>query len=315
MSAVRRLRGLARFASRFVLLLAVTTLLVFIALAVLPGDAVTQQLGLQADETRAAQLRAAYGLDRSVLPRYAEWVSSALRGEFGVVLQTGLPVGQVITHPLERSLMLAVAALLATLLLGATVGIAAGLRAGSRTDRALMSGTMLAISTPEFIVGTALVALFAASLGWLPAVSVVPAGSTLAHHPELLVLPVATLALVAGSMLARQVRALIARENERPHVEAARLAGIPEHRVIVRHLLPGVVSPGAQLVAGVVPYLVGGAVVVERVFGFPGLGSLLVQAVVAREPFLTMAAATILLTISLLAFLTADALTRTERDL
>lgn len=301
---------LARSIGRFTLLMVTITFVVFIAVTLLPGDAASQQLGLRQDEDRLGRLRTELGLDRHPLTRYADWAWGVLGGDFGNVLQTGLPVTQVMAGPLSRTLLLAALALIAALLIGTALGIAAGVSSGSRLDRGLMTGAMLTISTPEFIIGTLLVLVFAGWLGWLPAVSVLPAGSSLLQHPQLLVLPVCALALVAGAVLARQFRALVANEYARPHIEAARLAGIPEHRVITRHLLPGIAAPAAQLIAGVTPYLLGGAVVVERVFGFPGLGSLLVQAVSTREPFLTMAATTVILVLSLIAFLSADLLAK-----
>ena len=165
---------------------------------------------------------------------------------------------------------------------------------------------------PEFVVATGAVLLFASVLGWLPAVSLVPAGGSTLERPEILVLPVLTIVIVGSAMLIRLVRPVVAREAASAHVEAARLAGLHPARVLLRHLIPGALAPAAQASAVVVPYLVGGTVIVERAFSYPGLGSILVQAISNREQGLLMACALIVVPITVLAYRTADLATGLE---
>lgn len=128
--------------------------------------------------------------------------------------------------------------------------------------------------------------------------------------PIIMVLPIVAISLIGACTLVRPVRAVVERENQTLHVESARLSGLPERRVIVKNLLPGIVAPVAQSAASVVPYLIGGTVIIESLFSFPGLGTLLVNAVLNREPDLLMACSTVVIAVSLAAFWIADGLGR-----
>lgn len=280
--------------------------LVFLALDALPGDAATQRLGASASESAAEELRAAYGLDRGVLVRFASWAAGLLHGDLGQVLATGVPVGDALPVALGRTAVLLVLGVLGIAVLGVGGGVLAGISAGRLRDRALSTGALLAICTPEFVIGTATVLVFATWWGALPAVSLVPAGGTVLQAPEVLVLPALTLTLVGSGVLLRQVRAVVAEQDAGAHVEAARLAGLPERRVILRHLMPGARRPVLQACASLVPYLVGGTVVVERVFAFPGIGSMLVSAVQNREPDVVMACTLLVVTLTVTAYAVAD---------
>lgn len=284
----------------------VVSLLLFLGLNLLPGDAASQSQGLTGTAQSVATQRSAWGLDRPVLERYLDWLGGVLTGDLGTTLRTGRPVAQMMAGPLERSAVLAGLALVTSLVLGVGAGLVAGLRADRPADRIVSVLALAAVCTPEFVVAVALVTLFAATLHLLPAVSLIPVGGTLADRPEILVLPVLTLTTVAGAALARLVRPTVRAQAAAAHVEAARLAGLPGRRVLTRHLLPGAIGPIAVLAAMLVPYLLGGAVVVETVFGFPGLGSLLVDAVTAREPALVMAVGMVLVLITMLAFAAAE---------
>ena len=128
--------------------------------------------------------------------------------------------------------------------------------------------------------------------------------------PIIMVLPIVAISLIGACTLVRPVRAVVERETQTLHVESARLSGLPERRVIVKNLLPGIVAPVAQSAASVVPYLIGGTVIIESLFSFPGLGTLLVNAVLNREPDLLMACSTVVIAVSLAAFWIADGLGR-----
>ncbi|MCI1747792.1 MAG: ABC transporter permease [Acidipropionibacterium sp.] len=290
--------------------LAIVCLVVYVLLAVLPGDVASQQLGAEATAGSLARERHVLGLDRPVLLRFGGWLGGVLHGDLGTMLATGEPVSAVIAGPLGRSAILLVLGLAGILVCGVGGGVLAGTRAGSRTDRALSGAALTMICVPEFVVGTFLVLVLAIWLRWLPAVSLVPLGGSMLSRPAVLVLPVITLVMVGSGMLLRQVRALVCQQAERPHVEAARLAGLPGSVVLRSHLLPGIAVPIAQACSAIVPYLVGGSVVVERVFAFPGLGTLLVAAVSDREPNLLMACVLIIVGLTLMAYMFADSLRR-----
>lgn len=300
-------RGAVGVISWFVTL-TVVVVVVYLVLAVLPGDAASQRLGMDATPEALARLRHEYGLDRPVSERLASWAGGiVLHGDWGTVHGTGRPVLGQLTVALSRTVLVMVLALVGILVVGVGGGITAGVRAGSRTDRFFRLSALLVLCTPEFVLGTLLILLFATWLKLLPAVSLVPVNGTVLDRPQILVLPVLTITLLGSAMLLRQVRAIVARQADAPHVEAARLSGLPGARVLWRHLLPGAWSPVLQSVAAAVPYLLGGAVVVEQVFGFPGLGSLMVDSVTKREPDLLMGCVIVVVGVSLAAYRLADA--------
>ncbi|WP_341728951.1 ABC transporter permease [Brooklawnia sp.] len=286
--------------------IAASLTLIFVVLDLLPGDAANLRLGLDATAEELAALRAHYGLDRPLTTRLLEWFTGLLSGDLGTTLVTGVPVVTVIGGALGRTAVLAGLSVIGILLLGWGGGIAAGMRPGGRVDRILSSTALAALCTPEFVVATVLVLVLATGLGWLPAVSLVPAGGGIFDRPQILVLPVLTIWVVGSATLVRLVRPVIARQAASPHVEAAHLAGLSPVRVLWRHLLPGALAPAAQASAMLVPYLVGGTIIVERAFAFPGLGSVMVQAVSNREPGLLMACSLIVVGVTVVAYRLAD---------
>ncbi|GAA2178946.1 ABC transporter permease [Brooklawnia cerclae] len=279
---------------------------VFLLLDALPGDAASARLGQYATPEALTQLRAQYGLDRPVLERLANWLRGLASGDLGTTLLTNTQVAPILTSALGRTALLAALASIGIMVLGWGGAILAGSRSGSVLDRVLSSSALAAICTPEFVVATLLIVVFASVLGWLPAVSLVPADGGVLAHPEILVLPTLSIVIVGSGTLMRLVRPVIARQSVSLHVEAARLAGLSPARVLLRHLLPGAIAPAAQASAMIVPYLVGGTVVIERAFAYPGLGSLMVQAVSNREPDLLMACAGVVIALTVLAYRLAD---------
>lgn len=305
----RALRILSRILL-FAISLIFTCLLVFLALEALPGDAATQRLGLQATPERVAELTQQYGLDKPVLYRFVLWCAHALQGDFGTVLASGLPVADAMVGPLARTGVIFAISLVLVIVVGTAGGIFAGLHGGKAADKIVSTLALAVVGTPEFVVGFFLILVFATQLGGFPPYRFFPLGVARcrqAHHhgashrrhiPH------------RGLHPCAPVRAVVERENQTLHVESARLSGLPERRVIVKNLLPGIVAPVAQSAASVVPYLIGGTVIIESLFSFPGLGTLLVNAVLNREPDLLMACSAVVIAVSLAAFWIADGLGR-----
>ncbi|MGB6246721.1 ABC transporter permease [Gordonia sp. (in: high G+C Gram-positive bacteria)] len=289
--------------------LVVTAPVVFFAVETLPGDAGSASVRTSSSAVVAAQRRH-LGLDRPVLERFADWLGGLWTGRLGATTDTGVPVAQLLSAPLQTTLVLAVAALVPAIVVGVAAGVGAGVQAGSRSDRVLSSTAASVMAAPEFVVAIGLLVVLSRWTGLLPPVSLFPAGSSPLSEPSLVVLPAATLAVVAAAPLFRYTRAVVAAENTRDHVEAARLAGLPETRVIWRHLLPGAAAPITQACASLTPYVVGGTIVTEQVFGYPGIGALLVTRIAARD---TTSVATITMILALIvatAFCAADLLGR-----
>ena len=286
-------------------ILAGVSLAVYAGVSALPGDAATQVAGVSsADEL--ARLRVEYGLDQPIWNRYASWVASVFDGSFGTSLPSGRPVASLLAEPVAASVSLAIPAALVMLVAGVGAGIWAGVRPGSRLDRTVGIGALLSISAPEFVAATLAIVVFADVLGWFPSVSLIPIGGSVWSDPVILVLPVLCLGLYGAGSLARLVRGAVRVSYDQPHVRSAELAGVAPGSVVVRHVLPTAWGPIAQAVAMFVPYLLGGAVVVERVFGYPGAGSLLVERIAARDTDTVMTVVAGLSLVTVAGYLLAD---------
>jgi peptide/nickel transport system permease protein len=285
-----------RFVSRRVAAALVTLLLVsvliFVGTEVLPGDAATAVLGRNATPAALADIRNRLDLDRPAPVRYAEWLSKFVRGDLGEsATQTlasghGTPVWNLMSGRVVNSLILAVIVTLLLVPLGLLLGVFAARHAGRTVDQAVSVSTLAAISLPEFVTGTLLILAFAVWLRLLPAVSLVPSGSGVFDRPQILVLPVATLLAASLAQTVRMIRAGMLDVLRADYVQMARLNGLPERKIVLRYALRNALAPTIQVIALNIQWLVGGIIVTESVFGYPGLGEELVQAVGTRDiPF------------------------------
>ena len=271
-----------RIASLVATLLAVSVIL-FAAVEWLPGDPAQQILGINATPERLDILREQLNLNDPIPERYGRWLWSTLQGDLGESVRTSQSVEAIIGRPALNTAMLALVAFVAITAIALFLAALGGMRDGSRTSTVVSVTTLSAVSVPEFIIAGILISVVGLELGWLPAVSLVPSEGTPFSRPEILVLPVISLSIVGGAYGARLIRAAVADSARMPHVQAARLAGMTETRVLLRHLLPSAIPPAVQVLAFMVPFLVGGAVVIERIFAFPGLGSQLVDRIALRD--------------------------------
>lgn len=279
-------------------------MLVFAATAVLPGDAAGALAGPEATAEERARIQADLGLDRPPVERYLDWAGGMLRGDLGTAWVGGRPVTELLADRVPASLLLAGLALLVLV----PVGLAAGLWIGLRRRSSV--ALLVAVAVPEFLTAALLAAVFGAWLGWLPQVSLVPLGGSALAAPEVLVLPVACLALAGAAMTARVLRGAVTQVSGAPYVEAARLNGVRGVRLALRHVLPAAAGPAVQVIATAVGGLVGGAVVVETVFAYPGVGQELAQAVARRDVPVVQGLAVVLAAVALLALLAGDVVRR-----
>jgi peptide/nickel transport system permease protein len=290
-------------------LLVLLSALVFVGVDLLPGDPVTSRLGATATPERIAEARARAGLDRPLAERYLDWAGGLLRGDLGTSA-SGRPVGDVLSDRVANSALLAGLAHALLVPLSLALGTWAGLRAGRPADRIVTAASLLVVAVPEFVTAGALVLVFAIGLGWLPAVSLVPAGTSPLAVPEVLVLPVAGLLLMGLAYAVRVIRAATAAAAQATHVEFAHLNGAGRGELLRHAVLPAVVPVAVQvwLVTGV--GLVGGAVLVESVFGYPGIGALLVSAVQTGDLPIVQALTMVLGAAMLVALVVADLVVR-----
>ncbi len=293
-----------------VLTLALVSVVVFAATQALPGDAAHAILGPDATPARVAALRDQLGLDRSLPAQYWSWLGRSVRGDFGRSLVAGQPVSSLLAGPVRNSAVLMLLAALIAIPLAFVVASIAAMRAGGIVDDVIEVVSLVLVGVPEFVVGLVLVTLFATTF-WriLPALALIPPGDSPLGHPAEMVLPVCTLVLVCVPYLARLLRAAMADALVSPYAEAARLQGLPERRVVVRHVLPNALVPAIQGSALTLAHLAGGIVVVEYLFAYPGLGSQLVDAVSTRDLPTVQAAVLILAAFYVVVNLAADVLT------
>lgn len=276
-----------RIAAGIVTLL-VVSVLVFLGTEVLPGDAASAVLGKSATPEQLADLRATMGLDRPAAARYLDWLGGLVRGDLGnsaagFAEGSERPIWGEISGEVWNSLVLAAIAASILVPLSLVLGVAAAVRAGRATDHAISTGSLAMISLPEFIIGSLLVLLFFSWLGVLSPVSLVPPGESPLAHPREIVLPILTLLLATMAASIRMVRAGMIEALGADYVQMARLSGLPEHTVIRRYALRNALAPSVQVFAQNLQYLVGGIIVVEYLFAYPGLGRELVEAVAIRD--------------------------------
>ena len=261
----------------------VVSVLVFAATQILPGDTATAILGRRANPEAIAAIRAELGLDRPLVVQYVDWLGDFLRGDLGNSFAARMPVTELISGRVWNTVVLAGITIVIMLPLSLALGVLAGVRSGKLSDHVITGTSLGAIALPEFVTGTLLAAFLAISLGLLPPVSIVRPGESPLAQPDVLVLPVVTLLLAGLAYNIRMVRAGVVDVLRSDYVRMARLEGISERRVIWRHVLPNALAPTIQVMALTVLWLVGGVVVVETVFTYPGLGGSLVDAVGVRD--------------------------------
>jgi peptide/nickel transport system permease protein len=263
-------------------LLGLVSVLVFAGTQVLPGDAASAILGRSATPAQKAIYRKQLGLDEPLPQQYWRWMSHVLRGDLGKSVANQVPVTSFIAARAGKSLILALATLIVLLPISLLFGVLAGIRRDRAVDHAISLTSLALIALPEFVTGTFLIAFIAVTLKWLPPTSIIETGSVFSNL-NILVLPVLTLCITATPYVIRMVRAGVTETMSADYIQMARLSGIPERRVVVRHALRNALAPTIQVLALTMQYLIGGLVIVETVFAYPGLGQGLVQAVVARD--------------------------------
>lgn len=301
------LRGLiARRVAVTVLLLWVVSLLVFAATQVLPGDTASAILGKTATPESLAQLRAQLGLNEPVTTQYLDWLGGLLHGDLGRSLAAGIPVGDLIGDRVGATLTLAGVTLVLLVPLALLLGVLSGMKRDGKLDQVVSWVTLAGVAVPEFVTGTLLALLLATWLGWLPAVSLIPPGENPLAHPQYLVLPVLTLLIAGLGSTVRLVRVGVAEAAESRYTEMARLSGIPERRVVRRWVVPNALAAGVQVIALTAQWLVGGIVIVETVFQYPGVGQTLVQSVQSQDIPVVQAVALVIAAIYVLINLLAD---------
>lgn len=289
-----------------VLTVLLSSVLVFAATHVLPGDVATAVLGREASEQAKNDLRKQLGLDKPLLEQYGDWLGGLVRGDWGTSLSTGQDVGTIAREGLRNSSMLALVAFLMYVPLGIILGAVAAWRRNSALDHVLSAGSLAFIGLPEFVTAVLLIAVFSNWLGWLHSSSAIPAGTGLFTALPSLILPAMTVSLTSLAYVLRMTRSGTIEVLQTDYVRTARLKGLSVPAVAFRHVLRNSLLPTVTVVAAGVGWLMGGLVVTESVFSYPGLGRLILFAVQRRDIPLIEATTMIVVVIFAVANLLAD---------
>lgn len=273
------------------LTLLIVSALVFLATELLPGDVAAALLGQSATPEALAGLRAAMHLDQPAWWRFLLWLGAMLRGDLGRSLVDRLPVATLIGSRLPNSLLLAGVTAGVTVPLALALGITTAMWRGSRYDRIVGVGIIGIVSVPEFLIASLAVLVFAVQLRWLPALAFRSGRQDFWMTMRLLAMPVGTLTLVGIGQMSRMTRAALVAVLESSYVEMARLKGAGPIRVVLVHALPNALGPIVNAVALSTSFLLGGVIIVETIFNYPGLAKLMVDAVSTRDLPLVQACA------------------------
>ncbi len=265
------------------LTLFVVSVIIFLAVSMLPGDAAQAMLGQAATEETVEALRKRMGLDQPPYIRYFTWLGGILQGDFGTSIANGREISELLGSRFINTIHLAVFAAVISVPLALVLGILAALYRNSLYDRGVNVVTLSSISTPEFFVAYILILLVSVKLGWFPSLANVSPDTPFGERLYKTFLPAMTLTLVVVAHMMRMTRAAIINLLASPYIEMAALKGINRRRIITHHALPNAWAPIVNVIVLNLAYLIVGVVVVEVVFVYPGLGQLLVDSVQRRD--------------------------------
>ena len=284
------------------------SIIIFAATQLLPGDVAQMILGKFATEKALENLREELGINRPAYVQYFDWLGRFVKGDWGNSMVSRLPVRPLIAARIRNSAMLAIMSLLFFVPLGILLGVIAALNREKLLDQIISGFSMAFVGLPEFVTGLLLISTFAFSLKWLPAnSSIAPDASFFEAFPAL-ILPALTVSLTGLGYIARMTRAGTIDVLNTDYVRAADLKGLPHKRVLFRHVLRNSLLPTVTVVAMGIGYLIGGLIIAESVFGYPGLGRLVVYGIQRRDIVIVQSCSMVVVTIYSVSNLIADIL-------
>ena len=296
---------LSRIATGLLTLLAVS-FIIFVATEILPGDVAARALGRFATEEAKQIFRQQLHLDRPIPERYLTWLGGVVRGQFGKSIVNQIDVNSVVGPKLAHTFVLAAYALVLYVPMSLLLATFAAVFRDRPVDTAISLLTLVGLSIPEFALATLLLIAFAVSVPIFPVLSVIALARTPVEVVRALTLPAVTLAVAMSVYAIRMLRDNLIEVLDSEYVRMAALKGVPWYRVILWHALPNALGPALNVTALNLAYLIGGVVVVERVFSYDGIGSLLVESVFLRDAPLIEATALVVSAVYILANLFAD---------
>lgn len=266
-----------------VLTLALVSVIIFVAVQGLPGDAAGRVLGREATEESKERLRAELNLDAPIVARYLGWAGGLLQGDFGTSFASRRPVADTLLPRLMNTFSLAGLAFLIYVPLSIVVALLQSRRPDRRLDRGLSAVTIMILSTPDFVFATLLLFTFAVWLPLFPPIVQITAGMSWSAWLNALLLPATTLAVLSATYGTRLLRESLIEILRSDYARLAEFKGMTERRILIRHVLPNALIPWFNATALNIAFMIGGVVVVEKVFNFSGFGSMLVDALQLRD--------------------------------
>lgn len=271
-----------RLVSALLTLLLVSAV-IFASVEILPGDAASRTLGRDATPEALAALRAKLNLDEPAPVRYLMWLGGSIVGDFGTSLTSNRPISDIVGPRILNTALLSLFAFLLYVPLSVIPACLQAVFQGTKLDQSISFATLIVMSFPDFLIGTILLVVCVLYLGLLPATSIVDPSTTFVEYFRALLLPGITLSLVMTVYALRMLRSSLIEVLDAEYVKYARLNGLPPTRVLLNHALRNAVIPTLNVTALNIAYLVGGVVVVEKLFSFPGFGSLIVDSLQLRD--------------------------------
>ncbi len=301
---------MARFLIVRLSLIVVTLLAVSIAIFTLielvPGDAAQVMLGQQATPDNLRNLRKQMGLDRPPHVRYLDWIGGAVTGDLGESAKSRASISGLLGGRLANSALLAGLAFLIAVPLGLALGVWVGTKVDTKIDRFLTMGGLVTISLPEFVTGVVMILIFSSTLQWLPSSSIMMPGESILSKPQVLIMPVLTVTGALFAYILRMARANVIEVMESNYVRTAILKGLPMRTVIIRHVLPNAMLPTITVIANNVGWMFGGLIIIENLFSYPGMGSMLISAINTRDIPLLQSTAMVIASVYAFSNLAAD---------
>ena len=285
------------------------SIIIFTGVEFLPGDACTAFLEREAQGKLLENCRRDLDLNRPALDRYVDWASSAMVGDLGVSVNGQQSIAELVGNRMNNSLLLAFCALLVGVPLAIFLGVITALWRDKPIDLFFSTAAIFAMTIPEFVSSTVLILVFSVWLGWLPGIVLTSANASAAEFFPEIILPVIVVAMVMTAHILRMVRTSVIDVLASDYVRMATLKGVPYWQIVFHHVLPNALLPAINVVALTIAWLLGGVVVIEVVFNYPGLGRMMIDSISDRDLPVVQAIALILATVYVSVNLTADLLT------